>query len=220
MSIPILFEDIAEEIVEEMRRFTMPRPILTEEQPKTEAVEQNNISEENKIIANNKDILAGETTIITAEEMRRACNEWNENGQNDFNINANLAERIRQYLEYREEIDPLMAKMAERIYKPYIVDVNREQSEIEAAILLNNTKIIPQTKLFKISGQTKGPQLISISDFKRLIIALKNPYGIYINVQEEIYIDVKSYIYMIGGNVNLKEDGGNYDWHYTMEITL
>lgn len=161
--------------------------------------EQNDVEDVNHNIMNDE-----EATIITASEMEKLFHEWDVNGHNDLSINSSLADRIQQYLAYQEELDPLRTKLAQRIYKPYTV-ISNNSINLYVELLLNN-KRVEYIKIYKFKDTYR---LINVSDFKLLLLQLKNPYAAWIletdNNNEKV--DLKSYVISNGGTFECDTSG-------------
>lgn len=135
--------------------------------------------------------------IITAEEMEKAIFEFNQNGKNDLTINPSLAERIRQYLAYQEELTPLFQKLAERLYLPYLEESN---GYIDVTMYVNNTQVNKIT-LYK-SGVSYEYQVVTIQAFKQFLCYLKNPYAIWIE-NKRGGVNIATYVHSQGGTFML-----------------
>lgn len=138
----------------------------------------------------------GEETIITADEMNKLFHEWTANGQNNLYVNLSLAERIRKYLEYQEELDPLKEKLAERIYKPYLVEINKNTLYKEFEIHVNG-KYITKECCYDFGGFFC---IINVRAFKVILSSIGNPYAPYIPNSTTSYIDILGYVIANGGS--------------------
>lgn len=146
------------------------------------------------------------TILITSGEMDKLFHEWDASGQNDLFVNPTLAERIRQYLAYQEELDPLKEQLAERIYKPYLVDVSTANYR-NFTISVNNSTVV-ETSCYLYNGYYK---IISVSSFKCILAHIRNPYAPYINGMSNEYVDFCAYVIANGGSFVF--DNG---WHITL----
>ena len=82
----------------------MEQPSSVEEENTSGTIQQSIVLPE----ANGKSSLQlPDGVLITSGEIEKVFNEWKANGENDLVVISNLAERIRQYLAYQEELDPL-----------------------------------------------------------------------------------------------------------------
>ncbi len=184
----------------------MARQIFAEEQPKEEqATEKSQVqqaeNQQNFIPLDGKD-----QVIIQADEMEKLFNEWDANGHNDLSINPTLKQRIEQYLEYQEELDPLREKMAERIWKPYRCP-GEEGKKVTFEV---NFKTITNTPLHNYSG-SKISGVVTLADFKLILIAVENPYAKWIKGDNKIGIDLRSYVIA---------NGGTFEYNYVFEKVI
>lgn len=131
--------------------------------------------------------------IITSDEMEKLLHEWDVSGKNDLCVNATLAERIQQYLDYQKQMDPLKKEMAKRIYEPYKLNGD---NGIATSIYVN-TRYVGEMYLFKAYSTYR---VIRINDFKYILMALGNQYAPWIN--EDGGMDLKGYIISLGGTYN------------------
>lgn len=137
-----------------------------------------------------------DSVLISSDEMDRLFHEWDANGKNDLYINPTMAERIRQYLAYQEELDPLKAKLAERIYKPYLVTPDRSDDYSNVNIKINNSDALITTSAYILANYYKAIPVVS---FKAILVALRNPYALYIPNTPKQYVDFLAYVIANGG---------------------
>lgn len=156
--------------------------------------------------------------LITSGEIEKVFNEWKANGENDLVVIPNLAERIRQYLAYQEELDPLKEELAERIYKPYICYGTDGK---EAKLIVNND-FVATVKIYKTYSGIY--QCMEVYGFKKMLLHLKNPYAIWIKEQRAerdvcTGVDVGAYIAQNGGYSNFREEWAG-ETLYNFEVTI
>lgn len=167
----------------------MPRTILVEKPQNivTKSVE----AKDDFIQKEAKPDQVTDGVIISADDMEKLLHEWNVNGKNDLLVDSTLADRIRQYIKYQEELDPLKKDMAKRVYSPFKV---YEDSNISLSFEVHLNEIfIAEIPIYKANGLYR---LININDFKFILIALHNPFAPWIN--EEGQMDLMSYMISIG----------------------
>ncbi len=180
----------------------MPRQIIAEEPQQEEQDEQQLASAESSVSDSvtttaNTSGINGESTIITAREMEKLFHEWNANGQNDLCINQTLAERIQQYLDYQEQLDPLRAKLAERIYRPYLITIS--PSEVKSKpfnIYVNNAKL-RQEHFLPLGDFYRATHICAL---KTVLTFIGNPYAIYIDASKDQFVDLLGYVIANGGS--------------------
>lgn len=178
----------------------MPRQIIVEEPEKT-------ISSENATTVASNPILSAEPAqvLVSSYELTQLFNEWNQNGQNDLAINPSLSDRIQQYLNYQEELDPLRAKLAERIYKPFVDTPHDDYKDLRFFI---NSDYITSGNIFARESENSYYRLITLVTFKCILLALNNPYAPYIVASERTYVDIVTYILSIG--MHFKWENGEF----------
>lgn len=164
----------------------------TQEKPVQEDQEKKTVEHSTPISQSDE-----EQVIITADEMTKLLNEWDATGRNDLSVNHTLGQRIEEYLDYQDEMDPLRAKLAERIYKPYIVNPS-DNNLYRTKVYLNNDFICTARAHVDTNAEIYTG-VMNLSTFKTILIALQNPYAPWIQTNENIAIDVKSYIIKNGG---------------------
>lgn len=59
-----------------------------------------------------------DTRVISAKELESLIAEYERQGRSDLIINPDLTRRMHEYLNQQEEQEPLMKKLAERLYMP------------------------------------------------------------------------------------------------------
>lgn len=148
--------------------------------------------------------------LITSDEIVKLYNEWDLTGKNDLFINPSLAERIRQYLKYQEELDPLKTQLAERIYKPFIVTSFGRGNYKNFDILVNG-KLVAGTRNYLYEGYYK---IIHVSAFKSILAFIQNPYAPYIDASAEQYVDFQAYV--IANNGSYKFESYQDAWSITL----
>ena len=148
--------------------------------------------------------------LITSDEIVKLYNEWDLTGKNDLFINPSLAERIRQYLKYQEELDPLKTQLAERIYKPFIVTSFGKGNYKNFDILVNG-KLVAETRNYLYEGYYK---IIHVSAFKSILAFIQNPYAPYIDASAEQYVDFQAYV--IANNGSYKFESYQDAWSITL----
>lgn len=183
----------------------MARPILAEEQNTVHKGVVEDVSPVKKNLESDNDEYK---MIIRADEMEKLFHEWDANGKNDLYVNSTLAERIEEYIEYQEKMDPLRKKMAARIYAPFKVDDNKVR-KASADVELNDIPVVTNIDVFEYAGSKR---VIRINDFKIILGALNNPYAYWID--ETGLVDLKGYILSIGGSYSYN------DSPYTPKIKL
>lgn len=183
----------------------MGRQIFAEEPQQEEQDEQQvtptESSVSDSVTTTNTSAIDGESTIITAREMKKLFNEWDANGKNDLCINPTLAERIQKYLEYQEQLDPLKAKLAERIYKPYLIAVSSEPDHRDFSLYVNEYFVLKAP--FYLFDNLY--QLVNIITFKRFLSHIGNPYALYMDASKKLYIDIHAYVIANGGSLSFNE---------------
>ena len=168
----------------------MPRIIAPlEEKPETVQTAVEAESAEKQI----EESELSETVLITAKEMEKAIFEFDKNGKNDLTINPSLAERIRQYLAYQEELTPLFQKLAERLYLPYI---EAGTGALEVTMYVNNS-MVSKVTLYK-SDVSYEYQIVTVQEFKQFLCYLKNPYARWIE-NKRGGVNVATYVHAQGG---------------------
>lgn len=179
----------------------MPRKILTEEPVHSNRQEeqQSTVSKGNVTVIETSE----ESTLITSLEMEKLFHEWSVTGKNDLMINPTLAERIRQYLRYHEELDPLKVQLAERIYKPFVINCKSE--EYRSFGLYINSKKIQDFHFYRLNDIFSA---IHISTFRFILTKLRSPYAPYIDVSKQLFIDIMAYV--LANNGDCVFDGGAY----------
>lgn len=179
----------------------MPRTILTEEPVHSDGQEeqQSTVSKENVTVIETSE----ESTLITSPEMEKLFYEWSVTGKNDLMINPTLAERIRQYLRYQEELDPLKVQLAERIYKPFVVNCDTEYKCFDLCV---NEQKLGKFNFYLFDNFYR---VIHISTFRYILTQVRNPYVPYIDVSKELFIDIGAYALTNNGKYIFK-DGTYY----------
>ena len=142
-----------------------------------------------------------DSVLITSTEIDKLYHEWDLNGQNDLFINPSLAERIRKYLAYQEELDPLKSQLAERIYKPFITAINDKSGYKNFQISVNK-KAVTSTSCYLYEGYYK---IIHVSAFKSILASIGNPYAPYINASLKQYVDFLAYTIANGGSYDFDD---------------
>lgn len=131
--------------------------------------------------------------IVYADEMEKLFHEWDANGKNDLYVNSTLADRIRQYLDYQTEMDPLRKEMAARIYAPFEVNGDFSGNSANNASVYVDDKFLAIMKVYEYAGSKR---VVRICDFKTILMALDNPYAYWID--NDGYVDLKGYIASTG----------------------
>lgn len=193
----------------------MEQPSSVEEENTSGTIQQSIVLPE----ANGKSSLQlPDGVLITSGEIEKVFNEWKANGENDLVVISNLAERIRQYLAYQEELDPLKEELAKRIYKPYGC---RGTDGKEARLIVNND-FVATVKIYKTHSGVY--QCMEVYGFKKMLLHLKNPYAIWMKEQKDesdgcTVVDAGAYIAQNGGHSNLREEWEGETVYY-FEVTI
>lgn len=171
----------------------MSRRIITEEPVHFDGQEeqQSTVSKGNVTVIETSE----ESTLIASPEMEKLFDEWSATGKNDLMINPTLAERIRQYLHYQEELDPLKVQLAERIYKPFVV--NCENDVYKSFNLYVNGQWMCHSNFYLFNHLFIA---IHISTFRYILAQVQNHYAPYIDVSKQLFIDIKTYALINNGN--------------------
>lgn len=176
----------------------MARQILAEEQNTV----PENVAEDVSIIKKDSELEGlKDGVIVYADEMEKLFHEWDANGKNDLYVNSTLANRIRKYIDYQNEMDPLKKEMAARVYAPFKVAVDSGISTTASVYIDNNH--ITDIKIFEYAGTKRA---VRICDFKIILMALDNPYAYWIDEDGEV--DLKGYLMSIG--CSYKYDTASY----------
>lgn len=142
-----------------------------------------------------------EHTIITATEIERLFHELSITEKNDLTVNPTLPERIQQYLEYQKNLDPLRIQLAERIYKPFIIDYEIKDYK-SFDLFINETRV----GLYKFYSLDHFYRVISISTFRCLLACIGNPYFPYIKTSENVLIHLEAYVLFNNGTFKFKNE--------------
>lgn len=189
----------------------MPRTIMSEKLEKSAATVKQKNGEDVKNLTPNDE----ESTIVTAAELKKLFNEWDASGKNDLSINSSLADRINQYLDYQRKLDPLRHELASRIYKPYLIEDDDLSHELRD--LYVNDEFIATISAYKRNSTCR---LVTISDFKIILMALNNPYAVWIDQKDDNlldeYVDYFAFIVNNGGTV----EESYYDSSYCIKINI
>lgn len=151
---------------------------------------------------------ASGTVILTASEMQKFFRNWEDLGKGDFSVDPNLADSIKAYLTEQEKLAPLREKLAEMIYKPFVV----ESSYVDTTFNLVFEPHIKARIKFLNTSAGAPYQLITLSDFKALLLAAGIPYATFIPSKFHTYIDFYSYCMANGWNIEVDKS--------TVRITL
>lgn len=183
----------------------MARQIFAEEQNTLaeNASEEVIIREESTALDNAKD-----GVIVYADEMEKLFHEWDANGKNDLYVNSTLADRIRQYLDYQMEMDPLRKEMAARIYAPFKVNNDAIGNKGNNTSVYVDGKYLTMMKVYEYAGTKR---VVRICDFKTILMAIDNPYACWID--DDGYVDLKGYITSIGYSYEYEESSYSNDIH-------
>ncbi|MCI8396926.1 MAG: hypothetical protein HFJ52_04600 [Clostridia bacterium] len=155
-----------------------------------------------------------EGVLITSSEIEAVFNEWKANEENDLVVIPDLAKRIKQYLDYQKELDPLKEELAVRIYKPYLCEAT---DSVKAKMYVNNDFIATVEVYTSKIGMN---HCITISAFKMLLLHLKNPYALWIKQTDAcVKVDVRAYIVQNGGSYEF-EKRWNERTEYEVKITI
>lgn len=191
----------------------MPRQIIAEEPQQEEQDEQqvassgSSVSDSVTTTANTSGI-NGESTIITAHEMEKLFHEWDINGKNNLCINPTLAERIQKYLEYQEQLDPLKAKLAERIYKPYLITINPSEVKTKYFNIYVNEVELRQEAFYPLGNFYRVTHICAL---KTVLTSIGNSYALYIDASKNQFVDFLGYVIANGGS--FKYDETNVAFH-------
>lgn len=160
--------------------FVEPKPESEEEVKQSETLEkEDSHAEASKISFNLTD--EGESMLVHSEELTKLFKEWDANGNNDLYINPSLAGRIEQYLEYQERMDPLKRRLTERMYAPYKCTVSKKNTT--DCYFYINRESIGQMKVYQQGDQRR---IITVSDLKRLLMAMNYPCAIWIQESDDL----------------------------------
>lgn len=121
----------------------------------------------------------GKLMLIRAEELAKLLKKWNENENSDLYINSSLASRIREYLKYQEEIEPLKRGLAERMYSIFKCNVNGKSRKEE---LYYNNSSLGKVTTYEMEN---GNRAMSIRDLKIIMQAMDYQYAMWIPETEE-----------------------------------
>lgn len=143
-----------------------------------------------------------EVTTITSSELSKLFEEWNREGQVDLQIDSSLEKRISEYLKKQEELDEYKIKLASRIYRPYVVERTSSWRRNIREFFVNGTWI----GTFRIFPGGDTYKLLSVADFKMILVALKHPYAPWIPYKADEYVDFFAFILQNNGRV---DDGSN-----------
>lgn len=149
-----------------------------------------------------------DTEVITAEEIENLTAEFTRNGKNALVINPNLANRIRQYLEQQEELEPLMEKLVMKWCKRY----QEDGTDGDDVWLSVNGKIIGEIELF-YGKKSRIYQIVTLMGFKNFLSYVGHPYAKWIPVHSS-GINLATYVFEQGGTFIL------YGSNKTLEITI
>lgn len=148
-----------------------------------------------------------DSVLISSSEIDKLYHEWDLNGQNDLFINPSLAERIKKYLAYQEELDPLKSQLAERIYKPFLITTTLNKNSYDNLDIKVNGKKVVCTSCYLYEGFYK---IIHVSAFKSILTSIGNPYAPYINTSLGHYVDFLAYTIANGGSFEFDDDTGTW----------
>lgn len=138
-----------------------------------------------------------EVTTITSSELSKLFEEWNREGQVDLHIDSSLEKRISEYLEKQKELDKYKSELATRMYQPYVMERTSSWRRHVRSFYVNGTWI----GTFRIFRGGATYKLISVADFKMILVALKHPYAPWIPYEADKYIDFLAFIMQNNGEV-------------------
>ena len=176
-----------------------------------------------------KEILEKSEAIIKASELQILLKEFEANGHNDLRINRELLSRIREYLAYQVEADPLKRELAKRFINQYFfaedVDDMDEYNPVSAMLYVNEREIA-EIEIFDLSSN--GNYLyrgVDVDDFILILSAIGNCYSNWIdNLENNNIIDLARFICDIGGRIKIEEvdedETDDYDYEYRVKISL
>lgn len=131
---------------------------------------------------------------LSADELDKLFHEWDASGKNDLLVEPDLANRVREYLAHQKELDALRLELAERIYKPFEVEITGNPL-ISPDIYVNGTRVFVSTGLYKFGS---SPCVINLSAFKSVALALGNSHASYITENKKIGVNLFAYLASIG----------------------
>lgn len=180
----------------------MPRQILAEDEARTEEQISEDTIPQGKAILQNSLNAASNECSIRQEEMEKLLNEWTFLGKGDLIVDSTMADRLRKYIAYQEELDPLREQLANRLYSKFSCEIERASDSLEVKVYVDG-----QDEGFYVSiacrTQSESKTYIRLNDFKKILASMKNPYAQYIpednrNTRVNIFAFLKS----IGASVN------------------